>query len=206
MTNPMQSSPAPNHHAHQAGFAGLTGVLGALTMTIGRAADAAVALDIARVQATDRVVDVGCGPGTAVRRAARVGAHLTGVDPAGVMLRAARLIGGDGHISYVEGGAEALPLPDTSATVVWSLSAVHHWPELDAGMAEVWRVLEPGGRFVVIEHRARPGAPGHASHGWTDEQAETFAETCRNAGFTAVTVSHPDGARRPPVAVAARKP
>src|SRR4051794_41945965 len=101
MTNPMQSSPAPNHHAHQAGFACLTGVLGAFSMTIGRAAEAAVALDIARVQATDRVVDVGCGPGTAVRRAARVGARVTGGDPAGVMLRVARLSGGDGPLRRV---------------------------------------------------------------------------------------------------------
>ena len=197
---------APNHHGHHGGFSGLRGLVAALSMTIGRGADAAAAADLARVDATDRVVDIGCGPGTAVRLAAQRGAHVTGVDPADVMLRVARLLSRGERSAYVQGTAEALPLPDGSVTVAWSLSAVHHWPELDAGIADVWRVLEPGGRFVVIEHRALPDATGRASHGWTDEQAEAFAASLRSAGFTDVRVVHPDAGRRPPVAVVAVRP
>jgi ubiquinone/menaquinone biosynthesis C-methylase UbiE len=35
---------------------------------------------------------------------------------------------------YLQGGAEALPLPDESASVVWSIASVHHWADLDAGL------------------------------------------------------------------------
>ena len=201
-TNP-HTKEVPNHHAHHAGFSGLTGLVAALSMTIGREADAALAIDLARLDATDHVVDIGCGPGTAVRRAARIGARATGIDPAGVMLRVARWLGDGDRITYLEGGAEALPLPDASATVVWSIASVHHWSELDLAIAEVRRVLEPSGRFVAIERRVRPGATGLASHGWTDDQAEAFASTCRAAGFGDVRIARSDAGRRPAIAVVA---
>ncbi len=206
MTTHAHTNEVPNHHAHHSGFAGLTGLLAALSMTVGREADAAFAIDLARLDATDHVVDIGCGPGTAVRRAARMGARATGVDPAGVMLRVARRLGDGDRITYLDGGAESLPLPAASATVVWSIASIHHWPQLDAAIAEVSRVLEPRGRFVAIERRVRPGATGLASHGWTDDQAEAFASTCRAAGLDDVRIARSDTRRRPAVAVAAAKP
>jgi ubiquinone/menaquinone biosynthesis C-methylase UbiE len=101
---------------------------------------------------------------------------------------ARRLTRGALAVDWTEGVAESLPLPDASATVLWSLATVHHWPDLEGGLAEARRVLAPGGRFLVIERQARPGAKGLASHGWTGAQAEAFAAACRTAGFTEVTV------------------
>jgi ubiquinone/menaquinone biosynthesis C-methylase UbiE len=196
----------PNHHAHYPGFAGPSGLLAALSMTFGREADAAFAIQLTRAGATDRIVDVGCGPGAAVRRAARAGAHVTGIDPAPVMLRVARALGGGSRVTYREGRAEALPVGDGAATVVWTIASAHHWPDIDAGIAEVLRVLEPGGRFVAIERSTRPGATGLAGHGWTDERAEAFAGLCRDAGFVGVHLDRRDGGRRPLVAVSAAKP
>ena len=136
-----------------------------------------------------RVVDVGCGPGGAVRVAARRGATATGVDPARVMLKLAhRLTWRQPGIQWSRGAAEALPLNDASADVVWSIATVHHWPDIQAGLAEAQRVLVPGGIFLAIERRTRPGAKGLGSHGWTDPQAEAFAESCRTAGFHRVEV------------------
>lgn len=206
MTIHSNPNEAPNHHANHTGFGGLTGLVAALTMTIGREADAALAVDLAQLGATDHVVDIGCGPGTAVRRAGRLGARATGVDPARVMLRVARLLGASGRITYLEGAAESIPLPDASATVAWSLASVHHWPDLDAAIAEVSRLLEARGRFVVIEHRSRPGATGLAGHGWTDDQAAAFATICRAAGFADVQIARSDSGRRPAIAVVAVKP
>jgi ubiquinone/menaquinone biosynthesis C-methylase UbiE len=195
----------PNHHADHRGFSGLSGLVMALGFTLGREGDAALAIDLTGLQPDDHVVDVGCGSGAAVRRAARFGARATGVDPAPVMLRVARRLRGR-NTAYVEGGAESLPLPDAAATVVWSIASVHHWPELEAGLAEAYRVLEPGGRFLAIERATVPGATGIASHGWTDEQAEVFAGQCRDAGFVDVRISHHPTKRRTVVAVLATKP
>ena len=63
-------------------------------------------------------------------------------------------------------------------------------------------MLTPGGRFAAIERHTKPGATGHASHGWTDDQAEAFASLCRSSGFTHVEIAHHAG-RRGLVAVVA---
>jgi ubiquinone/menaquinone biosynthesis C-methylase UbiE len=198
---------APNHHGHHAGFAGLTGLVAASSMTVGRGHDARLAVRLAGLRAGDRVVDVGCGPGAAARHAARAGASVVGIDPARVMRRVARVLTfASPRVRFVDGAAEALPLPDGDATVLWSIATVHHWPDLDAGLAEAHRVLAPGGRFLAIERKTHLGATGLGSHGWTDEQAEAFAARCRAAGFEDVGVERHSSSRRTVLAVLARRP
>lgn len=192
------SSPSPvNHHAHHPGFTGATGALFGLIMVVMGRAKARLAADVASVADADHVVDVGCGPGTAVRAAAGRGARVTGVDPAPVMLRLARTLTRDQpSITWADGVAEDLPLQDGSATVVWSLATVHHWKDVTVGLAEVHRVLASGGRFLAIERQVRPGATGLASHGWTEHQAESFAAQCRTAGLQNVQIENQRTGRR----------
>jgi ubiquinone/menaquinone biosynthesis C-methylase UbiE len=196
-----------NHHADHPGFAGVTGLLIGLIMSLAGGAVARLAADLASVSDTDRVIDIGCGPGTAVREAARRGARVIGVDPAPVMLRLARTLTPDRPaITWAEGAAEDLRQPDASATVVWSLATVHHWRDVTAGLAEIKRVLAPNGRFLAIERHARPGATGLASHGWTEQQAESFAAQCRTAGFKDVRVENHRPGRRALSVVKAGRP
>lgn len=198
---------APNHHAGQDHFSGVGGLLHGLTMTVGRGGSSRLAAQLSGAGPDDHVVDVGCGPGSAVRHAARLGARVTGIDPAPVMLRLARrLTRSSAHVTYLEGAAEALPLADGTATVLWSIASVHHWTDVAAGLREARRVLGPGGRFVAIERRARPGATGLASHGWTDDQVATFAAACGADGFAGVRTERAGGGRRGVVAVVAAVP
>jgi ubiquinone/menaquinone biosynthesis C-methylase UbiE len=194
----------PNHHHDYPGFAGLGGLLAAATMTVGRGDDARLVAELAHLGPDDVVVDIGCGPGAAARHAARTGARVTGVDPASVMLRVARALTRGVDVRYVEGTAEALPLPDDSATVVWSIATVHHWRDLDDSLCEVQRVLRPGGRFVAVERHTHAGATGIASHGWTTEQADEFARALGEHGLTTVRVEPPrQSGRRQVIAVVA---
>jgi ubiquinone/menaquinone biosynthesis C-methylase UbiE len=125
------------------------------------------------------------------------------------MLRLARLLTRvrtpEGEIEWVRAGAEDLTLPDESVTVCWSLASVHHWPDLDAGLSEVTRVLRPGGTFIALEKRAEPGATGNASHGWTPDQAGEFASMLTERGFGSAEASDHDLGRRKVVTVVARK-
>jgi ubiquinone/menaquinone biosynthesis C-methylase UbiE len=197
----------PNHHADYPGFAGITGWLAAASMAVGRQGDARLAEQLSRLHPKDTVVDVGCGPGTAVRRTARLGASVIGVDPAPVMLRVARILTRSSEtVRYANGTAEALPVPDQSVSVLWTIASVHHWADLDAALAEATRVLRPGGRLVAIERRTRPGAHGHASHGWTDEQAKAFADLCHQHGFVDAEVSRHQTGRRKTISVTAGAP
>src|SRR5690349_7189629 len=98
-----------NHHSDHPGFAGITGSLfGFLFLLIGRA-NARLATERAHVSAADHVVDVGCGPGTAARTAARRGARVTGVDPSASMLRIARAVTrGRADITWAEGDRKSV--------------------------------------------------------------------------------------------------
>jgi ubiquinone/menaquinone biosynthesis C-methylase UbiE len=201
------STDAVNHHAGHPGFAGVTGLFAGLAMILRGRSVAQLVADLAAVSAADDVVDVGCGPGSAVREAARRGARVTGVDPAPVMLRVAQALARDRPgISWAEGTAEDLRLPSESATVVWALATIHHWLDVTAGLAEVKRVLAAGGRFLALERHVHPGATGLASHGWTDQQAEAFAGQCRAAGFEDVRIERHKPDRRAVFVIRATRP
>ena len=160
----------PNHHANYPGFKGVAGIVAALSMVFGRNGDAQLAVRLSGMGPGDRVVDVGCGPGVAVRYSARQGATVTGVDPAPVMLRVARLLTrSSAKVRYAKGAAEEIPLPEGSVSVVWSIATVHHWSDIDAGLREVRRVLLPGGRLVAMERRARTRCP-RAREPWLDRR------------------------------------
>lgn len=195
----------PNHHAHHPGFSGVSGHLYAGLFALLGKANADLVVRLAEVGPAARVVDIGCGAGNAVRAAAATGAAATGVDPSNAMLRVARLLTRSPRATFRRGGAEDLPVDDASATIVWSVACVHHWADLDAGLAEVLRVLGPGGRFIAIERCTEASATGLASHGWTPEQADAFAAACRSTGFAEATVETAAGRRGTALVVRARK-
>jgi ubiquinone/menaquinone biosynthesis C-methylase UbiE len=200
----MSTDTAPNHHRDHPGFLGLSGLAAAITFSVGRVTDADLAIRLTDLRAGEALIDIGCGPGAAARRAASHGATVTGVDPASVMLRTARLIPRRGDVRFLTGTAEDLPVHDGSATVAWSLATVHHWSDIDAGLREVQRVLAPGGRFLVLERFTHAGATGVASHGWTRAQADTFVERCEHLGFADATVAEHDE-HRPLISVLAHR-
>jgi len=184
------TSVAPSGSQHRNPARAARDLMTAVSMTVGRGPAARVVAELACLSSRDRVVDIGCGPGTAVRIAARRCASVTGIDPAPEMLRLGRWITArqqPANVTFTVGRAEALPLPDASATVAWALSSVHHWPDLAAGLAEAARVLAPGGQILFAERLVRPGARGHAVHGLTRDQAGQLAAALEAAGFTGLS-------------------
>jgi ubiquinone/menaquinone biosynthesis C-methylase UbiE len=103
-----------------------------------------------------RVVDVGCGTGNLRSLlnddALRMDGYV-GVDLSPEMLRVARgkASGGAGKTGFVAGDAGRLPLRDGSFDTAVSASALHYWDDAGAGLAEIRRVLRPGGCLLLLD-------------------------------------------------------
>ncbi|MHB8671321.1 MAG: class I SAM-dependent methyltransferase [Acidimicrobiales bacterium] len=97
------------------------------------------------------VLDVGCGTGELLGRVARqvAGRNAVGVDASSGMLRVAVTKPASGRCAV--GSASALPLRDAIAALVVTTVSFHHWDDQDAGLAEVARVLAPGGRLLMAD-------------------------------------------------------
>jgi SAM-dependent methyltransferase len=99
-----------------------------------------------------RVLEIGCGLGTDGARFARAGAVYTGVDLTEAAVSLARrrfeLEGLPGEVRVAD--AEALEFEDESFDLVYSHGVLHHTPDARAAVREVYRVLAPKGRAVVM--------------------------------------------------------
>ncbi len=91
------------------------------------------------------ILDLGCGDGQLTQRIAASGASVEGVDASAQMAAAARARG----IAAREARAESLPFADGTFDAVFSNAALHWVRDQDAMLAQVRRVLRPGGRFVA---------------------------------------------------------
>lgn len=113
----------------------------------------------------ERVLDVGCGTGVLTRLAAQTvgpSGHAVGIDPAPRMIGVARENASrtGSQAEFRLAAIERLPFDDSSFDVVLSSLMLHHLPPdlKHDGLAEVYRVLKPGGRVVAvdIDHPANP--------------------------------------------------
>ncbi len=114
----------------------------------------------------ERVLDVGCGDGQVSRLAVAGGARLVvGVDPTWNQVAVAHERGGGAH--FARAGAAELPFADGTFDAVVACLVFEHITEVDAAIAEVARVLVPGGRFCFFLNHPLLQTP---SSGWIDDQ------------------------------------
>lgn len=114
-------------------------------------------IEQAALRPEDKLLDIGCGSGTAVREAVQ---HLTvgeavGLDYSPAMVAIAHNQTEDHpkaeQIRFCEGSATDLPFPQNSFTVITAINSLHHWPDAGVGLKEVARVLQPGGRLLICD-------------------------------------------------------
>lgn len=109
--------------------------------------------EMPRALAGQRVLEVGCGAGGHSALFARQGARVTALDLTADRARATQakldLLAADG-CAAVQGDAERLPFADGTFDIVYSNGVIHHSPRTDVAADEIFRVLKPGGRAVVM--------------------------------------------------------
>jgi arsenite methyltransferase len=147
MTTRDDASAAPIDQAVAARYGALASQAGSLSC--------GGALELAAPRPGERLVDLGCGRGGDLLRAAVLvgpAGHVTGVDATPRMVEAARQrIAGLANASVVQGDLASVPLPAACADVVVSNCAINHAIDKAAVYREVARLLAPGGRVVVSD-------------------------------------------------------
>lgn len=127
-----------------------------------------------------RVLEVGCGRGAGTQLIIEKfgGTHVTAFDLDEDMVARARrrLAGLDGMVKLTVGDATAIDEPDASFDAVFDFGVIHHVPDWPLALAEIDRVLRPGGRFYFEE------VTSHALRRWA---SRTFLEHPDHDRFTA---------------------
>ncbi len=115
-------------------------------------------IEIARISRGESVLDVGCGTGNltmAAKKQTGAEGEVHGIDAAREMIERASRKAGEKKldISYQTGLIEELPFSDDAFDVALSSLMLHHLPKdlKRRGIAEIGRVLRPGGRFVAVD-------------------------------------------------------
>ncbi|GAB5438367.1 methyltransferase domain-containing protein [Falsiruegeria mediterranea] len=149
----------------------------------------------------DKILDLGCGNGlmtSELSRAVGPKGHVTGLDPSTDMrTSAAKHCAGQTNVTFVEGMADDMPFEDQSFDGAVSVQVFEYIPDIPAALAEVQRVLKPGGRLVIGDmhwdtlawyspHRERMQHvlgiwDGHLAH---RETPAHLPQMMRDAGFT----------------------
>ena len=115
-------------------------------------------VELTEPRANWRVLDVGTGTGHTAFAFAPAVAWVTGVDLTEAMLKQAERVRKDrgyGNVELRVADVHAMPFADAAFDLVTCRRAAHHFSDISAALAEMWRVLRPGGR-LVIDDRASP--------------------------------------------------
>ncbi len=144
----------------------------------------------------DVLLDLGCGAGGFLAGQAGHVQQVAGIDLSELQVGLARKTLGEriaaGTAEIVHGDAAQLPWPDATFTVVTCMQVFEVFPDPEQVVAEVFRVLRPGGRAVLnIGERVPDGTRTHREWGaimvWAEDDVRAMLE---DAGFTEVTIQY----------------
>lgn len=155
-------------------------------------AEAVAALEVA---SGNHAVDLGFGGGVGLKALlATPAGRITGVERSEEMLAAARRrFAAESRVKLVRGSAAEIPLADGTVDRLMTVHSLYFWPDPAAGVAELRRVLAPGGRAcVAIQPReAMEHEPLH-DHGFRLYSPSELHALLEGAGFASVDVREAD--------------
>ena len=149
-----------------------------------------------RLGAGDQLVDLACGAGgPGLWAAAQTGAVLTGVDLSAVAVRKATErvgpLGLEDRATFRQGTFADTGLPEASADAVMTVDALQYAPDQAAALAEVARILRPGGRFAFLAFEL--DATKVAGLGVWEDPVGDYRPALDDAGFDVVSYKQVDG-------------
>lgn len=113
-------------------------------------------LSLLSIRDNDQIIEIGCGPGTLIQRLAEEapGGSIVGIDPSPIMLSHAamrnQLAIREGRVHLQAGTATELPFAEASFDKAISANSIPFWPDKEAGLRAMWRILKAGGMIVLV--------------------------------------------------------
>jgi ubiquinone/menaquinone biosynthesis C-methylase UbiE len=137
---------------------------------------------LAQINGSDRVLDVGCGIGGPSRYlASQFGCEVTGLDFTAEFIALAAMLAQRTRladkVAYRQGDALDLPFADASFDIVWSQNAAMNIADRDRLYGEMRRVLAPTGRLALQEIAAGPGGEPYYPAPWANDKTISFLST-----------------------------
>jgi ubiquinone/menaquinone biosynthesis C-methylase UbiE len=148
-----------------------------------------LALESLRLQAGDRVLEIGFGGGDMLERVAAIVTNgmICGVDISPEMVEVCRKrlskTVPDDRLDLRRGSADKLPYPDNHFTKACAINTIYFWPDTTQGLSELKRVLRPGGT-VCIEFTDAKSMRDMARHGFSLFEPKEVEWALELAGFT----------------------
>jgi ubiquinone/menaquinone biosynthesis C-methylase UbiE len=147
-------------------------------------------IELFDVRPQDHVLEIGFGPGVGIQALtarAREG-RVCGVDWSNAMVAQAaqrnRAAVSARRVELRHGAADRLPYPDAVFDKVFEANSFHIWPDRDAALREIYRVLKPGGRLMLCLRMKHPTRTKFVAPGHTVEDIRTIAASLEPIGLT----------------------
>lgn len=145
------------------------------------------------------VSDIGTGTGFFLPVLADTFEKVIAVDPVTEMLESARKraeSGGHRNVTFRQGDLSRVPISDASVDLVVAILVLHHVPSVGEAIAEVGRILKPGGKLLIVEQRSHDYVDFHErmQDRWTGFEPDELTDVIRTSGFAHVDVASLDDA------------
>lgn len=144
-----------------------------------------------------QVLEIGCGRGVGTQIILQQfgAAHVDALDLDPAMITLARRQLEHDPVDLRVGDASHLPAPDCHYDAAFDFGIIHHIPDWRAALAEVWRVLKPGGRFyaeeILRDFISQPLCRALFKHPWEDRfDHHQFIEALQHNGFDVLQTKH----------------
>jgi ubiquinone/menaquinone biosynthesis C-methylase UbiE len=173
---------------------GLLGRFAGRMMARGNVESNAWVISLLDPEEDDHVLEIGFGPGTAIREASRktTKGHVAGIDISKAMVDQATSLNQqavrDGQVDLRLGEAKSMPWPEDRFDKALAVNVIYLWPELDPVLTEIKRVLKPRGMLALylapLELMDNLGFSQVDS--FTFHTPEEVERACTDAGFAKV--------------------
>lgn len=114
------------------------------------------AFDCVNVESDDKILDIGCGGGVNIEKFLKITSNaVDGLDYSEVSVKASvkqnRNAVNNGRCKIIQADVSDMPIDDESYDLVTAFETVYFWPDIKETFKEVFRIIKPGGRFMIAQ-------------------------------------------------------